>query len=200
MAEGQFDFILDQLEDDLVADFAERALPVVVKVGEWSVYERDARPRVILALGDFGGSIGQPLSSRYAPGLALDTSTGQKARTLGGSLQDVIFWVAAAAPQGTAPDRVAREARKAAWSLAVATLGAIWRSHGGAFTWSRGRWLNDARAATNLGAALQFVAQFAVPIPDDPDDVINVVRASASLDIDASGTVTAGPTIDTGAP
>lgn len=193
MASGPFVFILDGLADDIAADFAERSIPAIVKVGEWETFRTDSRPRVILGLGDFTGSIGQPLSSRYAPGLALDKGSGL-ARTLGASLQDVLVWVASPAPPNTDPGQVPRAARRATWALTVATLGAIWRSYGGAFPWSRGRWLAEARAATLYGAALQLTATFPLPIEDDPDDVISVVRASASTALDVGGP---GPTIDT---
>lgn len=191
-------FVLDAIVDDVTADFADRGLSAVqVLGGEWELFKHAAGARVVFGLGDFAGTIGQAVTSRYAPGLTLDRGGGGVARSLGGASHDLLVWVGAPWSPAVPVAQRQRDARLRTWLLAVATLGAMWRSHGGAFPWRGGRWLNEDRAISTFGAGLTFTATFVLPIPDDADEMIRIVAAGATTSVDISGQQVAGGTVNT---
>ena len=179
-------FFLDVIRADIAADFAARGIVAEVLVGEWSVYKAKSGPRVILGMGSgVGQSIGDK-AFRYGAGANFDTGNGTVARPLWALLQNVNVWVTSPCTDTSVlPDGRAEAARAATWQLTQAALGAMWRSHGGEFPWGNLEYLNEPQGTRTYGAAVKLVAQYPIPVLDDPNDLVSftTVRGRSTLDL-----------------
>lgn len=179
-------FFVDIIAADMLADFAERGVTAEVLVGEWSVHKLKSGPRVILGMGSgVAQSVGDK-AFRYGAGADFDTGNGTVARPLWACLQNVNVWATSPCTDDTiAPDDRAEAARAATWQLTHDALGAMWRSHGGEFAWGMLEFLNEAQGARTYGAAVKLVAQYSIPVLDDPNDLVSVTttRGRSTLDL-----------------
>jgi hypothetical protein len=186
-------FFLDVVADDIVADFADRSISAEVLVGTWELYKQKSGARVILGLGDGDGQDVGAGTIHYGSGGWFPTGDTTVARPLWINVQRVIVWVAAPPSPTAPPDRAARTARAATWSLTSSTLRAMWHSHGGTFPWGQLRWLNEDRAISNYGAAVQFTAFFSIPVLDDEDELVSTAAMGGSTTLDLGTTTIADP-------
>jgi hypothetical protein len=179
-------FFVDIIAADMRADFAARGIAAEVLVGEWKTYLNKNGPRVILGMGaGLGQSIGDK-AFRFGAGADFDTGDGTVARPLWSCLQNVNVWVTSPCTDMTiAPDDRAEAARANTWNLTTSALGAMWRSHGGEFPWGNLEYLNEAQGARTYGAAVKLVAQYPIPVLDDPNDLVSVAetRGRSTLDL-----------------
>jgi hypothetical protein len=179
-------FFLDTIKADIVQDFADRGVLAEVLVGEWNMYKNKASARVILGLG---AGISQSIGSqafRFGPGAEFDTGNGTVARPLWACLQNVNVWITAPCIDNSVPpDDRAEVARANTWALMQSALAAMWHSHGGEFAWGNLQWLNEAQGARTYGAAVQFVAQYPIPVLDDSNDLAtgDQVKGSSTIDL-----------------
>ena len=172
-------FFLDALRDLIAADFLERGRSCAVELGEWSTYDKVPGDLVVLGLGDFEGQTMGADAHHYIGDI--DQGDGTSARSLWADVQRVIVWTAARPPLDATGD-LARLARGATQALKRATLAAMWRWHGGAFTWGSGKWLNEARGSRIYGAAARFEAFFPLPVWDDANLLITVDDMAGSAE------------------
>jgi len=195
-------FFVDIIAADIRADFAERGITAEVLVGEWKTHLLKNGPRVILGMGNgVAQSIGDK-AFRLGAGADFDTGNGNGARPLWACLQNVNVWVTSPCSDPTiAPDDRPAAARASTWELTEAALGAMWRSHGGEFPWGNLEYINEAQGARTYGAAVKFVAQYPIPVLDDPNELVSVaaVAGRSTLDLqDAPVNVPAGSFTDDG--